>query len=211
MKNMILLTLTVFILIGCGAEEKLIEKTQVQAKEEIRAQNENLEAWSGKLEADLEKRRLFISAVVGTYEGELPINGKTYMIRFKIIPTIPDYLVTRTRTLSELEYEIQNLNLNIHILQWNPSTRYSAVGCVFENVRPDLKAGRLNLVGESCKNTYDLYISDGTADENIIFENEAINVVNLIYSKRIDQVNELNGFFQSSSDSKIYKLKVKRI
>ena len=82
------------------------------------------------------------------------------MIRLLITPTIPDYDVDRTRTLAELEYELQNLNLNIQIMQWNPNSQLSAVGCVLQNIKPDLKKGIMNLISEGCSNTYQLFLSE---------------------------------------------------
>ena len=156
------LTIMMFSLVACSdGEEGLKEQTGIQTREEINAQNQNLQEWADKLEIDLDKRRAFISAVEGEFEGQFSVKESTYMIRLLITPTIPDYDVDRTRTLAELEYELQNLNLNIQIMQWNPNSQLSAVGCVLQNIKPDLKKGIMNLISEGCSNTYQLFLLFG--------------------------------------------------
>ena len=103
-----LLTFLLILLVGCDSEEGLKEQTQIQSKEQIQAQNENLEEWAAKLSADLEKRRSFINAVEGDFEGQFSVEQTNYSISLKVVPTIPDYDVDRTRTIAELEYELQN-------------------------------------------------------------------------------------------------------
>ena len=134
--KLFLLLFMMLSFVGCSdGEEGLKEQTVIQSQEEINAQNQNIEEWAQKLQGDLDKRRAFISAVEGEFEGTFSVKESPYMIRVLISPTIPDYDVDRSRTLAELEYELQNLNLNIQIMQWNPDNQLSAVGCVLQDIK----------------------------------------------------------------------------
>lgn len=196
------------LLVGCDSEEGLKEQTQIQSKEQIQAQNENLEEWSAKLSKDLEKRRSFINAVEGEFEGQFTVEQSSFSISVKIVPTIPDYDVDRTRTLAELEYELQNLNLNIHVVQWNPDSNMSAVGCVIENVKPDLKQGILNIISSGCSNSYGLFMSDDTGNAN--YNAMSANVANLIRNGQIRYVQSFKGKLKSSTNGQTYEFNLNR-
>jgi hypothetical protein len=208
--QLLILSLLVVFVTGCSdGEEGLKEQTVIQTKEEINAQNQNLEVWAAKLTGDLDKRRAFISAVEGEFEGEFLVKESTYMIRLLITPTIPDYDVDRTRTLAELEYELQNLNLNIQIMQWNPNTQLSAVGCILENIKPDLKKGILNLISENCSNTYQLLLSEDVNDIDMYVASQ--NIASLIKEGRINYIQNFNGKLRSSTNAATYNFSLDRI
>ena len=203
-----LLTFLLILLVGCDSEEGLKEQTQIQSKEQIQAQNENLEEWAAKLSADLEKRRSFINAVEGEFEGQFAVEQTDYSISVKVVPTIPDYDVDRTRTIAELEYELQNLNLNVHVVQWNPSSNMSAVGCVIENVKPDLKKGTLNLISSACSNSYSLFMSDETGNSN--YSAMSTNMATMIRNGQIRYVQTFKGKLKSSTNARTYEFNLER-
>ncbi len=212
----LILIFTMFSLVACSdSEEALKEQTGIQTKEEINAQNQNLQEWAQKLEVDLDKRRSFITAVEGEFEGSFSVKETAYMIRLLITPTIPDYDVDRTRTLAELEYELQNLNLNIQIMQWNPNSQLSAVGCVLQNIKPDLKKGIMNLISEGCTNTYQLFLSDEPndgddfTDEDILIQSR--DLANQIKDGVINYVQDFKGKLRSSTNAMIYNFSLTRI
>lgn len=209
MKKRMLFGLMIFLLISCDSEEGLKEQTKIQSQEEIQAQNQNLIDWSDQLEKDLEKRRLFIGAVAGEFEGEITVKQFRFSIRIKVASTIPDYQTDRVRTLAELEYEIQNLALNIHVIQWNPDLNMSAVGCVIENIRPDFKKGILNIISESCSNSYSLFLAN---DEGAASTEEiGVNLADQIRNGEINYIHMLKGKFQSSNNAKVYEFTLNRI
>lgn len=208
MKFLMLIVVAVS-LVGCDGEEGLKEQTQIQSKEQIQAQNENLEEWSAKLSADLEKRRAFINAVEGEFEGEFSVEQTSYSISVKIVPTIPDYDVDRTRTLAELEYELQNLNLNIHIVQWNPNSNISAVGCIIEDIKPDLKKGILDIISSKCSNSYSLYLSDDSRDTN--YSVLSTSMAELIRAGQVRYVQIFKGKLKSSTNAQNYEFTLNRI
>ena len=209
--------LMILTFVGCSdGEEGLKEQTGIQTREEIQAQNQNLQEWAEKLEIDLGKRRAFISAVEGEFEGEFSVKESSYKIRLLVTPTIPDYDVDRTRTLAELEYELQNLNLNIQVMQWNPETNLSAVGCVLQNVKPDLKKGIMNLISEGCSNTYQLFLSEEQDDDLNTFEDQRVISQSLELASQIKEgvINYIQGFkgkLRSSTNAMIYKFSLIRI
>lgn len=207
--KLLLLALVTVLMVGCDSEEGLKEQTQIQSKEQIQAQNENLEEWSAKLTADLDKRRSFISAVEGDFEGQFSVEQSSFSISMKIVPTIPDYDADRTRTLAELEYELQNLNLNIHVVQWNPDSNMSAVGCVIENVKPDLKKGILNIIASGCSNSYSLFLSDDSGSSD--FGTMSTNIANLVRNGQIRFVQEFKGKLKSSTNGQTYEFNLNRI
>ena len=54
-------------------------------------------------------------------------------------------------------------------MQWNPNSQLSAVGCVLQNIKPDLKKGIMNLISEGCSNTYQLFLSEeDNADQDFV-------------------------------------------
>jgi len=207
--NLLILFLLAIALTSCGnGEDALKEQTNIQTQEAIKADNENREMWSARLAGDLSKRRSFISAIEGEFEGQFLVKESSYMIRLMITSTIPDYEINRTRTIAELEYELQNLNLNIQIMQWNPEAQRSAVGCVLENVKPDFKKGILNLISENCSNTYRMFLSNNDDEVNIKAESQ--NIANSIRDGKIDFVRSFKGILRSSTNAEIYNFSLSR-
>lgn len=210
--NILILSLLAAFVTGCGdGEEGLKTQTLIQTKEEINAQNQNIEVWSAKLGGDLKKRRAFIKAVEGEFEGEFLVKSSTYMIRLLITPTIPDYDVDRIRTLAELEYELQNLNLNIQIMQWNPNTQFSAVGCILEGIKPDLKNGILNLISENCSNTYQLFLSEGEVETEADARLGSQSMAALVREGRVNLIESFKGKLRSSTNANTYSFSLDRI
>lgn len=213
--NVILTLMLALILLGCDNEEVLKEQTAIQATEQIEAQNRNTIEWSTRLASDLEKRRGFIDAVEGEFEGDVDLdpsisNGVTYRIRLILTPTIPGYEVDRTKTLAELEYELQNLNLNVQVTQWNPELDLSAVGCIIENVKPDLVRGVINLVSENCNNSYQIFLSEGRGDASG-FMAMGTYVASLVEEGGIDYIQSFNGKLRSSNNARMLTFNLDRI
>jgi len=214
--KLFLLMFIMLSVVACSdGEEGLKEQVGIQTKEEISAQNQNLQEWAEKLEVDLDKRRTFINAVEGEFEGSFSVKETNYMIRLLITPTIPDYDVDRTRTLAELEYELQNLNLNIQIIQWNPESQLSAVGCVLQNIKPDLKKGIMNLISEGCSNTYQLFLSDEPNDGEDIEDQDILmqsrDIASQIMNGAINYIQDFKGKLRSSTNAMIYNFSLTRI
>jgi len=208
-RNLLSIIVLVLFAVSCSdGEEGLKEQTLIQTNEEIRAQNENQEMWATKLAEDLEIRRTFIDAIEGEFEGSFLLRGSSFKVRLIITPTIPAYTVNRTRTLPELEYELQNLGINIHVIQWNPDTQLSGVSCVIEGIKPNIERGLIDIVTENCKkNTYKFYLADDLTSESDLSV-EGQNVANLVRNRQIRYVQVLKGKLRSNAT--VYNLILER-
>lgn len=186
------------LLIACGGgEDKLIEKTQVESKEAINAENQNLEVWAERLNSDLLKQQNFISSIEGEYEGQITDEGQVWNIKLRLVPKMPIFNHTRVRTLAELEYELQNQQIDVQVLQWDPSLQISSVGCIFEDIRPDFIRGRIDIISQGCPSTYQITLQDGTGDSRL----SGSSVAELINDNRIEQVNSLQGQLQANGNA----------
>ncbi|MFX3675520.1 MAG: hypothetical protein ACN6I6_00645 [bacterium] len=192
------LMLGMSLLIACGdGEQKLVEKTQVQAQESINAENQNLERRAAALNSDLVKQQSFIAAISGEYEGAITDEGEVWNIKLRLVPTMPIFDYNRVRTMAELEYELQNQQINVQVLQWDPSLQVSSVGCIFENIRPDFRSGKIEIFSQGCPNTYQITLQDGV-DRNRV---TGATVATLINEGRIDLVRSLQGRLQSNGNA----------
>lgn len=197
MKNINMwMVLASLCLVACGNDEKLVEKVHVQSQEAINVENQNLELWARRLNSDLVEQQKFIASIEGEYEGRILKEGELWRIKVRLIPTMPAYDHGRVRTLAELEYELQNQLLDAQIVHWDEALQISSVGCVFEDIRPDFKRGRLNIVGTSCPNTYQVVLEDGDGADRIF----GADVSDLIRSDRLNQVETLQGRMQSNGN-----------
>lgn len=202
-----ILLLTMLGLVACGGDEKLVEKTQVQSQEAINIENQNIERWAARLNEDLQKQQKFIGAIEGEYQGQIISEGEVWNIKVRLVPTMPAFDHTRVRTLAELEYELQNQQVDAQILQWDPNLQISSVGCIFEDIRPDFKRGRLDIVSESCPNTYQITLQDGDNDDRLL----GAAVSNLIEEDRIDMVETLQGRLQSNGNAQSVFFTLERV
>jgi hypothetical protein len=207
--NLLFLTLIVLFTVSCSdGEEGLKEQTFIQTSEEIRAQNENQEMWAAKLSSDLKVRRTFIDAIEGEFEGKFELRNSNFKVRIVITPTIPGYEINRTRTLPELEYELQNLGINVHVVQWNPNSDLSGVSCILEDIKPNVDKGIIDLITENCKkNTYKFYLADDLTSENDA-STDGQNVADLVREGKIKFVQVLKGKLRSNA--KVYNLTLER-
>ncbi len=215
MKTVILLLLGASLITGCskGGDKRLEEKADIQAQRDIQAININNNEIVTKLEGDLNKRKQFIRSIQGEFEGKLSVDGTDYMMRLKVTPTIPTEDNSRVRTIDEVNFEIQNLGLNINIKQWNPNVPLSAVTCTIQNYRPDTQKGMINIISENCKNLYEFYISDNSLDIEVSkmeITKDSELLANKIANLSISKIDFFIGLFESAVSAQSYKLKLER-
>lgn len=160
----IILSLALVSLVACSksGDERLAKQADIQVQEEIRAQNQNQRDWAERMEVDLNERKKFIEAIEGNFSGELDMLNMEFLMKVEFVPSIPIDYPNRVRTLEEINFELQNLSLNIHIKLENPRVPNSAVSCVVNNYRPDVKNGLINIISESCRNVFQFTISDNS-------------------------------------------------
>ena len=214
MDKILLLILASLLTTSCSkGDKRLEEKADIQAQRDIQAININNNEIVTKLENDLNKRKQFIRSIEGEFEGKLTVDDTGYLMRIKITPTSPIEETHQNRTIDQVNYELQNLGLNINIKQWNPMVPLSAVTCTVQNYRPDIKQGLINIISEKCKNLYEFYISDNSIDietSKVDIKKDSELLAIKISSQSISRIEYLLGVFESAVGSKSYRLSLGR-
>lgn len=214
MKKILILTLTIISLVSCskGGDDRLAEQENIRSKEQINAQNENQQEWAEKMEKDLNERKYFIKAVEGTFSGDLTVDEIDFIIKAELSPSIPIAFSDRTRTLEEINYELENMALNLHVKLENPRVSNSAVSCTIEGYKPDIEKGLIKIISESCKNIFKLMLSDDLDQiDRSVLSNRARALARSARSNEISQIDILSGVFESSVSTKEYQFKLKRL
>lgn len=189
-------------------KDKLIEKARAegkaQAEDQLRMDNENLQMKSEAMEEDLQIRHRFYQAVRGTYEGSFKTEQGMYKFRITIAPSLAPYPVGRVRQLEEVSADLSGLHFNAQVIQWNPSTPLSSVGCRVEGIRPDIQAGTITIASSSCPNLYLLQITDSENQERNTRVGERISEE--IRAVEKSQVSALVGEIRPTTNAEIYKI-----
>ena len=213
MKNLIII-LPCVLLLSCskGGDDRLAEQADIQAREQYQAQNENQKMWAEKMEEDLNKRKRFIQAIEGDFFGEVDVQNISFDINARFVSSIPIAFPSRVRTLDEINFELQNLNLNLFVKLENPRVPNSAVTCVVEGYRPDVNKGGINIITESCKNSFHLSISDSTldvrSDEARLKDSRSLAAQ--VTSGSVSRVEKVQGVFESSTSNQKFKFQLRR-
>lgn len=184
---------------------KAFAEGKAAAQAEIAEQNANLARRAEEMEADLERRQRFYQAVSGSYEGSMQTERGAFNIRVSLVPTVSPVQHDRTRTLEEITSDLTTLSFNVQVLQWNPTTPLSAVGCRMEGVRPDLINGLIRIASASCPNFYSLKVSDETSPYT-----KPEEVAAAVRDGRISTVPGLVGDVRPSTSASIYKFSAKK-
>ncbi len=213
MKKLMILAITLLSIVGCskGGDERIAEQENIRSREQVNAQNENNREWADKMEKDLNKRKYFIKSIEGTFAGDLTVEEIDFVIKAMISPSIPISFSDRTRTLQEINYELENMAINLHIKLENPRVSNSAVSCTIEGYKPDVDKGMINIISESCKNIFKLLLSDdlNQLDREILYR-DASELARDLKQNNISQIDILSGFFESSVSTKEYQFKLQR-
>ena len=176
------------------------------------SQNENQKMWAEKMEEDLNKRKRFIQAIEGDFFGEVDVQNISFDINARFVSSIPIAFPSRVRTLDEINFELQNLNLNLFVKLENPRVPNSAVTCVVEGYRPDVNKGVINIITESCKNSFHLSISDSTldvrSDEARLKDSRSLAAQ--VTSGSVSRVEKVQGVFESSTSNQKFKFQLRR-
>jgi len=213
MKANFILIMAIIIFQSCSknGDDRLAKQEEIRTKEQIEAQNENQREWGESMEKDLNNRKRFIQSIEGRFNGSIDVRESTFDIQAKFISSIPIEFPSRVRTLDEINFELQNLNLNLFVKLENPRVANSAVTCVVEGYRPDVKNGVINIITESCKNSFALSISNtlnNLSNEQTRSDSRAL--ATQVISGAIDRVEYIQGTFEPSTTSKKYKFQLRR-
>lgn len=199
MKHIFILSLLSLLTVSCSkGDERLKEKARIEGDTLRDVENSNLAQKAESMEKDLARRHLFYQAIKGNYEGTISTNAGTFNIRITLTPSLPPIRVNRVRQLEEISSDLNNLMLNTQVVQWDPNSSISAVGCRVSNVRPDIEKGELAISHESCPNLYLIKIADrgGSTSSNTI--------ASWVLSGDMSEVDSLSGQIQPSTNANIF-------
>ncbi len=211
MKKTICLFAIFSTLIACSKnDDRLKEKAALESESsttsQVRVENDNLAAKAEKMEQDLAKRHRFYQAVKGSYEGDIRTSLGTFNIRITLTPSLAPTPVNRVRQLEEIASDLNNLNLNAQVVQWDPNNTNSAVGCRMSGVKADIVKGELAISTESCPNLYLIKITErgfsASSSENA---EVAARVTRQVLNGDILEVDSISGQVQPSTNASIFK------
>ena len=211
MKRWIVLLMLSVSLFGCSREddEAVTDNARKEAKGNIDEENENYARRVAAMEADLALRHQFFAALSGTYIGEAVTNtqGKsTHNVKVTIVASLPPYPDTgRVRTIEELEYELNNLYLNIETLDYDDA-RTIVYGCVFHGIRPDMNRGTLQLVSDKCVKTLSVELAMSGSQASL----NGREIAAKVFSGEIVSVDRIVGHSNSSVSGVRHALNLKK-
>ncbi len=194
------------LLSGCQGDERLSEVSAVQTEAQIKAENENLFKKSRSMEEDLEKRHRFYQALKGKYEGSFQSEIGEINFRITFSPSLPPYKTDRVRQLEEIASDLNNLYLNVQVIQWNPSSSTSAVGCRVSQIRPDIMNGEITIASESCSNLYRLRIGEVSGGNQENSPAYSRRMSEWISYGQMEKVEAVIGEVQPSTNASIYSV-----
>ncbi len=218
------LSVVLAVFTGCQGDERLKEKAELEgranADEQVKAEKKYLEERAQEMEADLSQRQRFYIATSGVYEGTMKIAGGQDIskVRLTFTPSLPPYNSNRIRTMEEIASDLNNLYFNVQVTQWSDVGDMKAAlafGCVFENVRPDLKTGQINLAASECTSVYRLNLSDEldvVSPVDVKSRRErGIRLAEDILENRETNVTAMRGVRQVTNAARIFELSAKKI
>lgn len=203
-----------------GLKEKAKIESETAAENQLKVEKKYLEERSKEMESDLSKRQLFYSAVSGIFEGTMKGSDpkEEFKVRFTFTPSLPPYRATRIRSLEEIASDLNNLYFNVQVIQWaedGTNSNTLAFGCVFQNVRPDLLTGQMNLVASDCPSIYSLSLADDAEiptppTYNQIRESSSA-IAAAILDERQKTVSSVKGLRQVTRSSTFFHFAAKRM
>jgi hypothetical protein len=209
------------VFLGCRekSDDKIKQYTNIQSEIEaangIKAENENRIKWSSSMESDLQRRQRFYQALSGTYEGNLNISDEAYSIRITLVSSLPLYVPSdRVRLPEEVAEDLKNLYFNVQVVQWNPNSKYGAVGCLVSNVRPDINRGRISVSSENCPNLYLFQIAELEPSGRMVSSGDdsfSSRMASGIVEGRIGNVDRILGRMQPTTNSAVHHFTLTRV
>lgn len=217
MKNKIIVLVMMLMTLSACDQKGSVDSTKQRAEAEQEVsrdvENKNQQEKSQKMEVDLSQRHYFYGAIEGQYQGTAQFGDLNYKIKFNIIRSVPPYSGNRTRQLSEIENDLNNLAFYIQVIQWHPDDETTAVGCRVSQIRPDMQTGIMTIASADCPNLYTLYLSDfvsASAEPRAVPNEKAKSTAEKIKNKEIKAVESLVGAIQPTSRANTFQFSVHR-
>lgn len=156
---------------ACGSDDRrLRDRAAIQSQEAavkaVEEENKNKERWAARMEEDLQRRYAFYESLSGTYVGRVPMETSDFEVRLNLRLNQTAYDPERTRTVEEIQEELERLSFTAEITL-SSLDGLVAAGCVFEEIKPNLKTGDIFLASEECKQVYDIFVSDEDLMEEV--------------------------------------------
>lgn len=194
-----LVLLTLFLGVSCSqGDQRLKEMARIEGDALRDVENGNLAQKAESMEKDLARRHRFYQAIKGVYEGSINSAAGDFNIRITLSPSLPPISTNRVRQLEEIASDLNNLMLNTQVVQWDPNSPESAVGCRVSNIRPSIEKGELVISSESCPNLYSIAIADRG-------EESSLGLAKSILFGNLSDVDSLRGQIQPSTNATIYR------
>jgi hypothetical protein len=211
MKQIMAAWVGVLLLAGCQERDLdgVSTKAGLEAQQQIAADNANRTQKAKGMESDLETRHRFYQATRGVYEGVFQTESGEFNIRLTLVPSLPPFDSDRVRTLEEIASDLSNLHFNVQVVQWNPASKLSAVGCRIENVHPDLRNGQIEIAAESCPNFYLLKLSDGALRDP--YAGKSGDLSRQILGGGVKSVERIVGRIQPTTNASTYEFSAVRV
>jgi len=199
------------LLVGCAQqdEKKFSDRAEVEGRAANKADQEAQNERARLMERDLADRHNFYNALEGVYSGTVQFGNQNYNIKFTMVRSIPPYLGERTRQISEVENDLNNLSFHIQVVQWYPDDPSTAVGCRVSQIRPDMQKGIMTIASPDCPNLYTVVLSDLIPDKSGLNE-KAKGIAEKIKNHEISVVEGLAGTIQPTSNANVFQFSVRR-
>lgn len=205
MKTIFILSLLSLLIVSCSnGDKRLKEKSRIEGDALKEVENQNLASKAEAMEKDLARRHRFYQAIKGSYEGTISTSLGSFNIRITLSPSLPPIAVNRVRQLDEIASDLNNLMLNTQVVQWDPNSANSAVGCRVSKIKPNIETGELTISDESCPNLYSIKISDRGAGDTTGLARD-------ILRGNLFDVDSLVGQIHPSTNANIYQFSAFKI
>lgn len=210
MKSLLIGLMIITALCACdgkGPRDGTIERATAEGEALRNVDNKNQAEKAAKMEADLTLRHKFYSALEGKYEGDIATDIGPYKIRVTLVPSILPYKGERTRQLSEIENDLNNLFFYVQVVQWHNSSKDTAVGCRISSVKPNMNDGYIVIGSSECPNLYQVYISAPNVNVKKIGEQElwAKVLADQVRAGMAGKVTRITGSVQPTTNAAVYK------
>lgn len=213
-----ILIMSMLTFISCDKDDSRLEEVsgiqgQKNAEKQIEEENKNQMFKASQMEIDLKSRINFYRAIIGEYKGELEVQGQKSLVEIAIIEGyLPATLSERTRSLEEINYDLNHISLSVQIKRYTSNTNVVIVSCQMDFIKPDMHFGRLSLGTKECRDFYQLNISEDLTTTNADALEEQKSYAKSIYLGQVkESIPLLKGHINPGATPGKFKLLLRRV